>query len=305
MNPHHLQYADLRLLRVFMTVCRCGGLAAAQDELNISTSTISVHVSNLEKRLGMRLCHRGRGGFVLTEEGRTVLDASERLLSHVDDFAVQLLDIHGDKGGELTVGVIDNSLTNPGFSVDDVIRRYRAQYTGVTLSIHVQPPDQLANAIAEGELDVALGFFPRKVANLSYERLASTRMELYCGPGHPLFDADQNAITLEEVALHDHAQRGYVPVSGMPKPHQSFRYVARAFNIEGLAHLVLSGAYLAFLPVHYAENLLGTDSVRSILPNTLGYESRYDIAWRRSDISYPVLAGFIQTVRESVAKKGA
>ena len=57
---------DMRLLRVFGAVVRCGGISAAELELNIGRSTISRHLKDLETRLGVTLCHRGRGGFVLS-----------------------------------------------------------------------------------------------------------------------------------------------------------------------------------------------------------------------------------------------
>ncbi|RAD19160.1 LysR family transcriptional regulator, partial [Burkholderia multivorans] len=53
---------DLRLLRVFKGVVQCGGMAAAELELNIGISTISRHVKDLETRLGLVLCRRGRAG---------------------------------------------------------------------------------------------------------------------------------------------------------------------------------------------------------------------------------------------------
>ena len=64
---------DLRLLRVFRAVAACGGFAAAELELNINRSTISRHIKDLEGRLGVTLCRRGRGGFALTAEGEQVL----------------------------------------------------------------------------------------------------------------------------------------------------------------------------------------------------------------------------------------
>ena len=64
-----VQDTDLKLLRIFETIVRCGGFAAAQPILNIGASSISEYMSQLETRLGLRLCERGRAGFRLTEEG--------------------------------------------------------------------------------------------------------------------------------------------------------------------------------------------------------------------------------------------
>ena len=54
---------DLRLLKVFTAVVESGGYTAAQAEMNIGASTISNHMTELEQRLGAKLCQRGRVGF--------------------------------------------------------------------------------------------------------------------------------------------------------------------------------------------------------------------------------------------------
>ena len=50
-------------------------LAAAQALLNVSESTVSTHMHDLETRLGLQL--RGRGGFRLTADGEAVCSARE------------------------------------------------------------------------------------------------------------------------------------------------------------------------------------------------------------------------------------
>ena len=60
---------EIRLLKVFKTVVECGGFSAAETVLNISRSTISVHMANLEQRLKLKLCNRGRAGSALTMRG--------------------------------------------------------------------------------------------------------------------------------------------------------------------------------------------------------------------------------------------
>src|SRR5688572_26233314 len=77
---------DLRLLKVFKSVADCGGMAAAELELNIGSSTVSRHVKDLETRLGLVLCRRGRAGFALTAEGQRVYNETLRLLASVDAF---------------------------------------------------------------------------------------------------------------------------------------------------------------------------------------------------------------------------
>lgn len=80
---------DLRLLRVFRTVVEVGSFAAAESARGIARSAISLHMSDLEKRLGVSLCQRGRAGFALTDEGRQALRAGEAVLTAIEGFAAK------------------------------------------------------------------------------------------------------------------------------------------------------------------------------------------------------------------------
>ena len=115
---------DLRLLKVFKSVVDCGGMAAAELELNIGTSTVSRHVKDLETRLGLVLCRRGRAGFALTAEGQRVYDETLRLLASVDAFRGSIDDIHNRMGGQLEVALFDKTATNPQARIGEAIARF-------------------------------------------------------------------------------------------------------------------------------------------------------------------------------------
>ena len=74
-------------------------MSAAELELNIGTSTVSRHVKDLETRLGLTLCRRGRAGFALTPEGPRVYEETLRLLASVRGFLGSIDDIHDRMGG--------------------------------------------------------------------------------------------------------------------------------------------------------------------------------------------------------------
>ncbi|WP_239685904.1 helix-turn-helix domain-containing protein [Photobacterium swingsii] len=60
---------DIRLLQLFLIIVESDGFSAAQYQLNMHQSSISKKMNDLETRLGMTLCHRGRSGFKLTPDG--------------------------------------------------------------------------------------------------------------------------------------------------------------------------------------------------------------------------------------------
>ena len=119
----------------------------------------------------------------------------------------------------------------------------------------------------------------------------------HAGADRAGFAGDNARIIAKGVAQHPHAQRGYVSFDQLPDNERAFIYTARAQNIEGLAHLILSGQYLAFLPVHYARNWLGTGQMRSLLPSSYAYTSLYEIIRRKSAARTPAEKKFFELLQ--------
>ena len=127
---------DIRLLQVFKSVVECGGMSAAELELNIGTSTISRHIKDLETRLSLRLCRRGRGGFALTAEGEQIYQETLRLLAGVDAFRSRVDEIHQRMGGELHLAVFDKTASNPTAQVGNAIALFKERAPDVALYLH-------------------------------------------------------------------------------------------------------------------------------------------------------------------------
>src|SRR4029078_6529530 len=81
-----LDNIDLRLLRVFVAVAEAHGSTESRFALTLSASTLSPHLAALERKLGGRLCDRGRGGFRLTPFGEATYKAARQLFSDIAAF---------------------------------------------------------------------------------------------------------------------------------------------------------------------------------------------------------------------------
>jgi DNA-binding transcriptional LysR family regulator len=147
---------DLRLLRVFKTVVDCGGMAAAELELNIGTSTISRHVKDLEVRLGLTLCRRGRGGFALTAEGEQIYAETLRLLASTEAFRVSVDEIHRRLGGQLHVAVFDKTASNPAAHIGRAIAMFGERAPDVALNLHVAPINAIERGVIDGQFQVGV-----------------------------------------------------------------------------------------------------------------------------------------------------
>ena len=72
-------------MQVFARVAASGGFSAAARQLGLSQTMVTKHVAAIEARLGTKLLHRSTRRVVLTEAGRTYLDACERILLDIEE----------------------------------------------------------------------------------------------------------------------------------------------------------------------------------------------------------------------------
>jgi DNA-binding transcriptional LysR family regulator len=260
--------ADIRLLRLFNTVVDCGGFSAAEVELNISRAAISLHMADLERRLGLRLCRRGRAGFRLTDEGRAVHEAALRLLAALESFRGEINSMHARLRGELNIGITANLVTLPRMRVTDALRGLKARGPEVRVNIRMIPPNEIERGVLDGRLHVGVVPAGRLLPGLETFPLYDEESELYCGNGHPLFALPDSAVTVAMLEAAD----AVAPSHATALPLQpTLNITATATDREGAAFLILTGCYLGFLPTHFARQWVDQGAMRALLPGAYRY----------------------------------
>lgn len=273
---------DLRLLKVFKSVVDCGGMAAAELELNIGTSTVSRHVKDLETRLGLVLCRRGRAGFALTAEGQRVYDETLRLLASVDAFRGSVDDIHNRMGGQLEVALFDKTATNPKARIGEAIARFTEIAPEVSLAVHVGSINAIEQGVLEGKFQIGIIPAHRASQSLVYADLFDETMLLYCGKGHPLFDSPHARLTWGKLGEHHFAGLGYHSPNMELSHRARLSRKATGFDQEAIATLILSGRFLGFLPDHYAQVFEERGLMKAVLPARFNYACKFVSLLRRS-----------------------
>lgn len=292
---------DLRLLQVFKSVVDCGGLSAAELELNIGTSTVSRHVKDLETRLGLTLCRRGRAGFALTAEGQRVYEETLRLLASVRGFRDSIDDIHARMGGQLAVAIFDKTASNPAAHIGEAIAAFNRLAPDVHLQLHVGSINEIERGVMDGTFQIGIIPTHRSSHSLVYQRLFGETMQLYCGAGHPLFGAHHDALDWDSVREFPFAGLGYHSPN-MELTHQArLSRSATGFDQESIATLILSGRYLGFLPDHYARLFESTGRMQAIRPALLNYYCDFVSLARRSPQLSRAAAAFAQCLVDAHA----
>ncbi len=276
-----LSDVDFRLLRVFRAVVACGGVSAAELELNISRSTISRHLTDLEFRLGSRLCHRGPAGFSLTEEGERIHAAALQLFSAIHEFQAKVDETNKDLAGHLSIAFFDKSASNPSVKLPEAIRAFEQIAPKVRIEVYVEPVNIVETGVLNGRYQVGIVPMHKTSDNLNYYDLYRENMLLYCGKHHPLFSKSDSDITRKDVQKHKYA--GFPFHSPNMTASHDWKLKRRALvnNEEALATLILSGCYIGFLPDHVAKQFTDRGEIRAMRPDIYNYPSDHSAIARK------------------------
>ena len=293
-----MDQTDLKLLRIFLTIVEAGGFAAAQSDLNLSLSTISSYVTALEARLGFTLCKRGRGGFSLTYEGQIVFEEAHSLLKNIGQFETKMRSLRDKLTGTLTIGLTDNTITDPGArKIEQTIARFVERAPDVTLHVETRAPNDLLREVVTGVIQVGICAFPKTVLGLTYVPLYSEMHRFYCGAEHPLFDQPDATLDIDEIRRFRIVGRKFwlgrdLKDFAIAKPH------AMVSDMEAEARLILSGAYLGYLPEHYAQQFVANGRMRAIRPEQFFVDTLFQASFDNSKQLDPVANLFLDILIE-------
>lgn len=255
--------SDLHLLTVFDAVVRNGGFTAAQVELGLSQPTISNHITALEERLGVKLCQRGRRGFLLTEKGRMVHEIGRSLTQTLDTQSSHLSALKGNLVGELKIGVVDCVASDRAFCLPEAINRFAQEAPAVRVDLSISGIQDVLSGVIDGTLHIGIGSFDTAVSGVKAHDLYEEKHTLYCGREHPLYEVALRDIAPGTLQSHPWVHRGYWSRRRRKSvnPVETDRFV---HEIEAQLIMVLSGAYLGLLPDHLAASYVAEGRLRSL-----------------------------------------
>ncbi len=297
--PRQLGDAHIRLLRIYKVVIECGGFAAAEVELNISRPAISLAITELETLLNMRLCHRGRAGFSITDEGNQVYAAVLQLLAGLEAFKAQINAINTELIGELNIGITDNMVTIPQMRITRALATLKDRGPDVVINIRMNPPNAIETAILDGQLHIGVVPDLRTLPGLNYFPLYKEKSLLYCSKDHPLFAQDDTELNDAALAHYDAVLPAYPQAAEIKQQQKGLKAAATSTDREGIAFLILSGRYLGFLPVHVAKRWVNEGKLRAIQPETRRFHTHFSAITRKGARPHLILEAYLEELQKT------
>lgn len=301
MLPPALSKADIRLLHVFATIVEAKGFSAAQITLNVSASSISRQISELEARLSMKLCHRGRGGFRMTPQGEAVYQAAQKVFSALGDFRATIDGTRGQLSGILSIAVVDNWIFNTKAPILPALTAFVTSAPQVEYELYSLAPDDIERSVLDEKIAIGFGVFHQHKPGLVYETIGKERIGLYCAATHPVALAQDLDEAERRLNTAGFVRRAYLDEDMVAPVSRRLASNAVAHQIEGIAMLILTGKYIGYLPESYASLWLEKGQMVPVSSGLHDRETDIKLIRKREHDTNPLLQAFYKLIRHEVS----
>ncbi len=149
---------SLDRLRTLVAVSERGSFAAAAKALHLAPPTVTLHVAELESRLGARLLVRGRQRVTPTGVGQTLIDNARRLLAEADATLEQVRAQVAGRGGRVRLGASTGALAH---LLPQALRQLQRDHPAIDVQVAVTTSSDAVARLAAGTLDLGLVALPQ------------------------------------------------------------------------------------------------------------------------------------------------
>ncbi len=144
----------LRQLRAFVAVAEAHHFTRAADKLQLSQSTVSTLVRELEENLGLRLFDRHTRMLRLTPAGAEILPLARKALADLDSVIGSSNQLKTLGRGRVSVAA---SSLQAALMLPPLLREYALQYPGVRINLYDVSQLEVLEMVRAGEVDFGIG----------------------------------------------------------------------------------------------------------------------------------------------------
>ena len=178
-------------LAYFGEVVRLGSIRRAAETLNVSASSVSRHVQNLEHALGARLLQRHARGVKLTAEGEIVALFVENRSRELQRLRSSLDSLKGLKSGHVSICTVEGAI---GGLLPRALAAFSESYPGVTFEVRVGGTDTVIQTVADERCDIGVAFHAKPRHDIEVVAVLEQPLLALMPPSHRLAGHERLAL---------------------------------------------------------------------------------------------------------------
>jgi len=266
---------------------------------NITQSTLSAGIRDLETVLGTAVAERSNRRVLITPVGAQIAERAKSVLREAEEVMEVARAGRSPMTGEMRLGVIP---TIGPFVLPRVFPALRERYPELTIYLREEQTAPLLARLEDGDLDVALIALPYETGDLRIDVIMEDEFLFACNRNHALAGTDEvslEAIAGEQLMLLEegHCLRGHT-LDVCTTTDRRSRAQFEASSLLTMVQMVAAGVGVALIPrlAVDAHITRGTD----ISLSRLGVPAARQIglAWRQMSLRSKEFRMLADTLRE-------
>ncbi len=213
----------LRQFRAFVAVAETKHFTQAAEKLEVSQSTISTLVRELEHNLNLRLFDRHTRMLRLTIAGAELLPLVRKVLADIDTVIGSSDQLRALGRGRVTIAAAS---VQAAFLVPPIMQRFRDKYPKIEVNLHDVSQPEVYGMVRQGEVDFGIGTKSESQYDLATQVLVTDHYVALVPPGHPL---EQHGEEITWQTIKDY------PLVGPPAGNPVREHLDFALAREGIA----------------------------------------------------------------------
>ncbi|MGG3562166.1 LysR family transcriptional regulator [Neobacillus rhizosphaerae] len=240
---------EFQWLNTFVTAADCGNFRRTAELLYISQPSVTVHIKQLEKELGILLFHREGKKIKLTEEGKRYLINAKRLLEVYQQGLEDLNTFSQGYTRTLTLGI---SPLIADTILPYVLKSYTKQYPEVEISVKIIESVEIEQAVLREEVDLGLSCLNSTNQSLICKLLAKDSVILVAphdgrdSESAPPLD-EEEVLTSHYLLTHNHPGYWDLLSRVVKSKYPSIRMM-KVSQVHITKRFIIEGLGVSFLP---------------------------------------------------------
>lgn len=149
---------SLDRLRTLVAIADLGSFAEAARVLNLAPPTISLHIADLESRVGARLLSRTRGRVQPSAIGETLVERARRLLADAEQALEEVQRQVQGLAGRVRLGASTGAIAQ---LMPQALETLSQQHPEIDVQVAVLTSQETLKKLVEGTLDIGLIALPQ------------------------------------------------------------------------------------------------------------------------------------------------
>lgn len=188
---------DISYCEELVTLAECLNFRKAAARLFITQSTLSKHVTTVEREVGFRIFERSTQKVSLTESGAVFVEGLKDVVNSYETVLREARDCQADQ--DTTVRVMGPLLNAQLASIVSLAASQVAERRAIKVSMAEVGVRDYEERLIEGDADVAVGFrYAETSPELCYEHLFNLPFGIACHASHPL--AERHPLSFSDLA---------------------------------------------------------------------------------------------------------